>query len=145
VLGHEAVAVEMADEGAHARVVHRVAEVTHENDILFLVEHLAQGERSPEHTHIHVYAHDDDVLDAALLHQVKRFRTIGDGITFLDVDGRDLAFPGAEWLAPGLTVATAVRVIDWKGGLILGVDVAPALERNSRLHFGRLLGEFPHW
>jgi hypothetical protein len=59
--------------------------------LLALLDHLTDGERPAEDADVGVDAGDDDVADAALLHQVEGFGAVGDGVTVADLDGVDLS------------------------------------------------------
>lgn len=119
-----------------------VGHVAHEHDVLPLSDHLADGEGAAEDAHVFVNAHDDDVRDAVLPHEVERFRGVCDGVPVLDLDGGMLPFPGHEARAIWAAVAAAIRVVDRQRWFLLILPRAPALDGDLGFNFGRRLREF---
>ena len=136
-------APEMGDEGAFAVVVHRVRHVADEDDVLTLTDHLADGEGAAEDAHVDVDAHDDDVGDAALAHEVEGLGGIGDGVAGKDLERGVLAGPGLEGRAIRTAIAAAVRVVDGQGSFDVGLEGTPTFEGNRGGDLGGGLGEFP--
>ena len=111
VLDEQLGAALVADEGPALRVIHRVGHVAHEHDVLAVLRHLAEAEGPAGDAHVHVDAHEDDVLDAAGFEQVPNLDAgIADGVLLLvDAQHVDLLRPrGAriealrlEFLRPG--------------------------------------------
>ena len=127
--------------GTHPMVVHRVGQVPNQQDVLSLGDHLPDGEGAAEHAHVDVHAHDDDIGDAALAHEIERLGGIGNGIAVHDFQGGMLPLPRAIPGAFRATVAAAVRVIDGQRRFLDAIERAPALQGNFRFGLGRGLGE----
>src|SRR5438132_4312147 len=75
-----------------------------------------------------MYAHEDDIVDSALLEQIPYLASlIADGVLRRDPDRRMLAAPGS---VPRLLsgVASAVRIVDGKGRLARGIETLPFVE-----------------
>ena len=110
-----------------ARVVHRVGHVSHQHDVLALIDHLANAERTAKHAHVRMHAHNDDIFDAALLYQVKRFGAVGDCITFLNLQRLDLPVKEPHGFADRAVIVAGLLDIDRHGGFVFVVQIAPAL------------------
>ena len=130
--GDQVVAGEMVHPRLAPRVVHAVGHVPHQDDVLPLANHLPDRERPAQHAHVLVHAHDDDVGDAALAHQIVGLRAVRDCVAFLDFDGCDLPPPGRADRARRVVVATAVRIVNRQRRLASRVRAHPALERRPR-------------
>ena len=126
----------MRNERRLARVIHRVGQVAHEDDVFGLVHHLADRERTAEHAHVEVNTHDNDVVDAALLHQVVGFGRISDRVAVSNLKGRNLASPRRTTRTLRPVIAASVRIVDRQRGFADGIQGAPALKR----HLGRRRG-----
>jgi len=138
VLNDQLGAAEMTHLRLLLGVVHRVGHVPHQHDVLSLIHHLADAEWPAQHAHIRMHAHQDHVLDAALLEQVVGLGAVGDRVPCGDLQGLDLL--GEEPHAgAGLGVFAWVAVFDREGRLFLLVQVAPALQRDFGLHRRGLL------
>ena len=131
---------EVADERRFRGVIHRVGHVANEHDIQPLLRQLANRERPAEHAHVRVNAHDRDVLDAALLHEVIRLRRIGNRVAVDDLERVVLVAPGAIVL--DRLFATAVGIVDRQRRFLLRVEFAPAFERHLRFDFRRAHRKF---
>ena len=87
MLHDEVGAGEVADEGRHGRVVHRVGHVAHEDDVLAVAGHLAQAEGASEDAHIGVDSQEDDVLDLPVLQDAPDLgAVVADVVAVVDVD-----------------------------------------------------------
>ena len=142
VFHHQFGAPEVRHIRRFAVVVHRVGHVAHQHHVLALLDHLADGKGAAQHTHVDVHAHDDDVGDPTLAHEIEGLGRIGDGVAVADLEGRVLPGPravaGAVWAA----VAATVGIVDGQGGLEVGHPGTPALQRDAGLHGRSRLGEF---
>ena len=134
---------EVIDEGFGSRVVHRVGHVAHQHDVLPLINHLANAEGPTEHAHVGVHAHDDDVFDAALLHQIKRFRTVGDRVASHDFQRVDLSLDVSNCRPDRTVVVARLTNGDRHGGFVFIVKMAPVLQRKFCFNLWCLLSKFP--
>src|SRR5262249_49092870 len=101
------------DERLLLRVVHGVGQVAHQHATDAPARHLLDGETAAQHAHVGVDAYDEQVGDAAGLHQaVDLGAGIGDEVAVGDLDGSVLPGPGLEGLLRLLVVAAAVAVVD---------------------------------
>src|SRR5687767_6484501 len=66
VRDHKVGAFKVTDAGRTFGVVHRVGHIANQRDVLAELDHLADREWPPEHTHVQVDAAKNHVLDAAL-------------------------------------------------------------------------------
>ena len=112
VFHHQFGAPEVRHIRRFAVVVHRVGHVAHQHHVLALLDHLADGKGAAQHTHVDVHAHDDDVGDPTLAHEIEGLGRIGDRVAVADLEGRVLTGPcavaGAVWAA----VAATVGIVD---------------------------------
>ena len=109
-------------------VVHRVGEVSAEDDVQPLLNQLPNRKRSAEHAHVGMHAHHDHVLDAALPHQIIRLGTVGHCVAVENVERRDLPRPCPVVLVGRDRVAAAVGVVDRQRSFLRQVDPTPALQ-----------------
>ncbi len=94
VLANEIRAREVVHERFAAGIVHRVGQVAEEHHILAELHHLANGEGASQHAHVLMDAHNDDVGDTTLVHEVKGLDVVRDGVSGCDLTGVDLVPPG---------------------------------------------------
>src|SRR4051812_28283563 len=124
----------MIHEWTHAGAVHRVGEITNQQNVLAELHQLADGEGAAQNAHVGMDTHDQDVLNAALLKKViDLLAAVGDGVLLPDLDGCDLALP---WIwgtafAPGQVVTTAIGVVDGKCAFFSGIDSGPATDLDG--------------
>ena len=142
------------------RVVHRVGEVTDEQDVLAVARHVAQAEGAAQHAHVRVHADEQHVADAARLEQVPDLdAAVADRVApGVDLDQAHLPLPRAARVAAklgqvlgpggmlrGVVVLTAIGVVDGVALAFLRLvnPVAPTPD-GLGLHggAGRVLGAF---
>ena len=114
--------------GRHARVVHGVDHVSHEDHIFAAVYHLPYRERPAEHAHIAMHTQNNEIRDTALLHEVVGLRRISDRVALLDLERTDLMRPGAATLALRQIIATAIGVVDGQRPLAFALQAAPLFQ-----------------
>jgi len=110
ILDDQISTLEVVDKGMHFGAIHGIGQISHEHNVLALVDHLSDAERPPQDTHVRVYSHHDHVLDLAFPHHVISFRTVGDDITRLDLEDIDLhrLFDGFPILSVGRPLARRI-------------------------------------
>ena len=141
VFDHHFRPAKVRDPWRHAVIVHGVSQVAHEDDVLSLGDELPNAEGSTQHAHIDVHAHDNDIGDTALAHQIKGFDRISDGIAIHDFDRGMLPTPCLVARAIGTSVTAAVGVVDGQRWLFDPIQLAPPLEGDFRFHHGRHPGQ----
>ena len=118
---------EMVDTRWSLRVVHGIRHVPHQGHVLANLDHLANRERSTQHTHVEMHATKNDIVDFPFREQViGLLPVVGQCIARCHVDEFVLAFPCLANLAL-LTLATAthVGVIDGKNAFASPIRPAP--------------------
>ena len=72
-----------------------------------------------------MHTQNNEICDAALLHEVVGLRGICDRIALLDLDRIDLMRPGAATLALRQIIATAIGVVDRQRPFAFALQAAP--------------------